>query len=177
MGFKHQKKNPPNPPQQDSPVTCMPQKKPPRPPTPGLSGTQWSEDLFCCKQLPFLFLILTFASSELTLPLFVEPSQHNEPPIPGPSQSSKPHEDALTCRPEPEVAVMQSMEEPFACPATPTSIIIINDMPFGAPTPPPSPPTLEIPPSAPRTPAPSSPHYQDEACQEFTNLKPTLMIP
>ncbi|MBW0487299.1 hypothetical protein O181_027014 [Austropuccinia psidii MF-1] len=153
MGFKHQKQNPPNPPQQDSPVTCMPQKQPPRPPTPGLSGTQWLEDLFC------------------------EPSQHNEPPIPGPSQPSKPHEDALTCRPEPEVAVMQSMEEPFACPATPASIIIINDTPFGSPTPPPSPPTLQIPPSAPRTPAPSPSHYQDEACQEFTNLQPALMIP
>ncbi|MBW0522167.1 hypothetical protein O181_061882, partial [Austropuccinia psidii MF-1] len=47
------------------------------------------------------------------------PSQHKEPPIPGRSQPSKPHEDALTCGPEPEVALTQSMEEPFARPATP----------------------------------------------------------
>ncbi|MBW0460942.1 hypothetical protein O181_000657 [Austropuccinia psidii MF-1] len=42
-----------------------------------------------------------------------EPSQHNEPPIPGPDPSSKPPEDVLTCEPEPEVAPTQSMKEPF----------------------------------------------------------------
>ncbi|MBW0500896.1 hypothetical protein O181_040611 [Austropuccinia psidii MF-1] len=53
------------------------------------SGIRWSEDLFH------------------------ECSQHNEPPIPGPSQPSQPHEDASTHEPEPEGAPMQSMEEPF----------------------------------------------------------------
>ncbi|MBW0554888.1 hypothetical protein O181_094603 [Austropuccinia psidii MF-1] len=46
-------------------------------------GTQWLEELF------------------------------REPPIPGPSPSSKPPEDAPTCEPEPEVAPTQSTEEPF----------------------------------------------------------------
>ncbi|MBW0544258.1 hypothetical protein O181_083973 [Austropuccinia psidii MF-1] len=96
MVFKRQKffplrkeQNPPNPSQQDSPVPFMPHKKTPQQPTPGPSGTQWLEDLFC------------------------KPSQHNEPAIPGRSQPSKPHEDALTCGPEPEVALKQSMEGPF----------------------------------------------------------------
>ncbi|MBW0475555.1 hypothetical protein O181_015270 [Austropuccinia psidii MF-1] len=66
-----------------------------------------------------------------------EPSQHYDPPIPRPSQSSKSqvtsHEDGLTHEPEPEVAPMQSTEEPFAHPATPCSVIIINDTPIGSP--------------------------------------------
>ncbi|MBW0532419.1 hypothetical protein O181_072134 [Austropuccinia psidii MF-1] len=86
------------------------------------------------------------------------PSQHDEPPIPGPSPSSKPLEDIPTCEPEPEVAPMQSTEEHFACPATPRSVIIINDI-------------------APKNPTASSPHSHDDALQEFTNLRPTLMIP
>ncbi|MBW0498626.1 hypothetical protein O181_038341 [Austropuccinia psidii MF-1] len=86
----------------------MPCKQNPWQPTPGPSGTQWSEDLFCGKKPAF-----PFSSSELTLPPVVEPSQHHEPPIPGLSQPSKSHEDALTREPEPEVAPMQSMEEPF----------------------------------------------------------------
>ncbi|MBW0502975.1 hypothetical protein O181_042690 [Austropuccinia psidii MF-1] len=123
----------------------LPCKQPPQQPTPGPSGTQWSEDLFRSKQQKF-HLISTFGSSELTLPPFVEPSQSNEPCIPGQSPYSKPHEDILTCEPETEVPPMQSMEEPFgksqlyffsspflqpspACPAPPPSIIIINDMP------------------------------------------------
>ncbi|MBW0490357.1 hypothetical protein O181_030072 [Austropuccinia psidii MF-1] len=89
MGFKHQKQNPLNPPQQDNPFPCMPCNQPLWQPAPGPSGTQWSEDLFR------------------------EPSQHDEPPIPGPSQPSEPNEDALTNEPEPEVAPMQSTEEPF----------------------------------------------------------------
>ncbi|MBW0483012.1 hypothetical protein O181_022727 [Austropuccinia psidii MF-1] len=112
MGFKLQKQNKPNLPQQDSPVPIFPCEQTPRQPTPGPSGTQWSEDLFCGKQKKF-HLISTFDSSELTLPPFVEPSQTNEPPIPGPSPSSKPHEDVPTCEPEPELAPTQSMEEPF----------------------------------------------------------------
>ncbi|MBW0555873.1 hypothetical protein O181_095588, partial [Austropuccinia psidii MF-1] len=46
MGFKCQKQNPPNPPQQDSHVPSFPCKQAPQQPTPGLSGTQWSEELF-----------------------------------------------------------------------------------------------------------------------------------
>ncbi|MBW0548910.1 hypothetical protein O181_088625 [Austropuccinia psidii MF-1] len=61
-----------------------------------------------------------------------KPSQPNEPPIPGPSQPSEPREDTLTCEPEPEVAPTQSMEEPVAHPATPTSVIIIDDAPVGS---------------------------------------------
>ncbi|MBW0486212.1 hypothetical protein O181_025927 [Austropuccinia psidii MF-1] len=38
---------------------------------------------------------------------------HNEPPIPGPSPSSKQPEDFPTCEPEPEVALTQSTEDPF----------------------------------------------------------------
>ncbi|MBW0508873.1 hypothetical protein O181_048588 [Austropuccinia psidii MF-1] len=90
MGFKCQKKNPPNPPQQDSPISRMPCEQTPPQPTPGLSGTHCSKDVS------------------------TKPSQHNEPPIPGLSPSSKPPEDVLTHEPEPEVAPTQSMEDPFA---------------------------------------------------------------
>ncbi|MBW0528434.1 hypothetical protein O181_068149 [Austropuccinia psidii MF-1] len=115
----------------------MPREQTLRQPTPGLSGTRWSEDLSH------------------------EPSQHNEPPIPSPSPSSKPPEDVPTHEPEPEVPPTQSTEEPFAHPATPRS----------------------FPPTAPKNPTsssplvPSSPHSHNDACQEFTNLRPTLMIP
>ncbi|MBW0474168.1 hypothetical protein O181_013883 [Austropuccinia psidii MF-1] len=88
-------------------------------PAPGPSGTQWLEDLFCSKQPKIPFLISTFDSSELTLPPFAEPSQHYEPPIPGLSQPSEPHEDALTSRH-----------------ATPASVIIIDNKPIGSPLPP-----------------------------------------
>ncbi|MBW0514864.1 hypothetical protein O181_054579 [Austropuccinia psidii MF-1] len=108
--------NPPNPPQHYSPVPCIPCKQALRQSTPGLSGTQWSEDLFCNKQKAIPFLILAFDSSELTVPPFVEPSQYDEPPISGLSQSSKSqvpsHEDAVTCDPEPEVDLMKSTEDP-----------------------------------------------------------------
>ncbi|MBW0587385.1 hypothetical protein O181_127100 [Austropuccinia psidii MF-1] len=98
----------------------LPCEQTPWQPTPGPSGTQWSEELFR------------------------EPSQTKEPPIPGPSPSSQPLEDNTTCEPEPEVAPMQSMEEPFAHPATPRSIIIIDDMPIGSPLLPPSAKTLSF---------------------------------
>ncbi|MBW0493512.1 hypothetical protein O181_033227 [Austropuccinia psidii MF-1] len=107
------KPNQPNPPQQYSTIPSLSNKQSPRQPTPGPSVTQWLEDIFCNKKTPFPFLILTSASRELTLPHFVEPSQHNEPPIPGPSQPSKPHKEALTCGPEPELAPRKSMEEAF----------------------------------------------------------------
>ncbi|MBW0589098.1 hypothetical protein O181_128813 [Austropuccinia psidii MF-1] len=89
----------------------MPCKRTPQKPTPGPSGTQWSEDISR------------------------EPSQNDEPPIPGPSSSSEPPEDVLTCEPEPEVAPMQSTEEPFACPTTACCIIIIDNTPVRSPPP------------------------------------------
>ncbi|MBW0524722.1 hypothetical protein O181_064437 [Austropuccinia psidii MF-1] len=91
----------------------MPCEQTPWQPTPGPSGTQWSEDLFRSKQQAIPFLSITFDTRELTLPPFVEPSQYNEPPIPGPSPSSQPHEDVSACETEPEVAPTQSLEEPF----------------------------------------------------------------
>ncbi|MBW0494776.1 hypothetical protein O181_034491 [Austropuccinia psidii MF-1] len=73
--------------------------------------------------------------NELTLPPFVEPSQTNESPIPGQSPSSEPHEDVPTHDPEPGVAPRKSMEEPFAHPTPPHSVIIIDDKPIGSPLP------------------------------------------
>ncbi|MBW0465132.1 hypothetical protein O181_004847 [Austropuccinia psidii MF-1] len=99
--------NPPNTPRQDTPIPHMPCEQTPQKPIPGPSDTQWLEDLFCSKQKAITFLILTFDSSELTLPPFVEPSKYNEPLIPGLSPSSKPHE------PEPKVAPIHSSEKPF----------------------------------------------------------------
>ncbi|MBW0473405.1 hypothetical protein O181_013120 [Austropuccinia psidii MF-1] len=93
----------------------MPCKQTLRALTPGPSGTQWLEDSFR------------------------EPSQPNDPPIPGPSPSSKPPEDIPTCEPEPKVAPTQSMEEPFARPTTPCSVIIIDNMPVRFPLLPPFP--------------------------------------
>ncbi|MBW0537622.1 hypothetical protein O181_077337 [Austropuccinia psidii MF-1] len=107
----------------------MPCKQILRQTIPGPSGTRWSKDLFH------------------------EPSQHNEPPIPGPSQHSNRHEEASAPGPEPEVAPMQSMEEPFACLATPASVIIINDTPISSPTPP------EIPPRTPESPGAKLPSF------------------
>ncbi|MBW0513143.1 hypothetical protein O181_052858 [Austropuccinia psidii MF-1] len=126
MGFKRQRKTKPTKsPQQDFPVPSLPCKQTPRQPTPGPSGTQWSEELFC------------------------EPSQTKEPPIPGPSSSSQPPEDVPTHEPEPEVAPRQSTEEPFALPC---SIIIINDTPVGSPPPPPPSSSPTPPPSHPVSP-------------------------
>ncbi|MBW0527452.1 hypothetical protein O181_067167 [Austropuccinia psidii MF-1] len=94
--------------QQGSPVPSLPRKPNPSQPTPGLSGTQWSEDLFFRKEQKIVLLISTFESSELTVLPFLEPSQPNEPPIPGLSKPSEPHEEDPTCEPEPELAPMQS---------------------------------------------------------------------
>ncbi|MBW0472942.1 hypothetical protein O181_012657 [Austropuccinia psidii MF-1] len=136
-----------------------------------------AKDLFHGKEATFPLLISTFDSSELTLSPFVEPSHPNEPPIPGPSQSSKSHEDVPTCEPEPEVAPKQSLEQPFACPTTPRLVIIINNMPTGSLSSPPSSPTPPpSPPIAPKNPTAYSPHSHNEALKEFTNLQPTLMI-
>ncbi|MBW0574887.1 hypothetical protein O181_114602 [Austropuccinia psidii MF-1] len=157
------KQNPPSPLQKDSPVQCLPCEHPRGNPLQARVAPN-------------------------------EPSQHNEPPLPGPNPSSKPPEDVATRKPTPEVAPTQSMEEPFACPTTPRLIIIIGNTPVGspppispAPTPPPSTPTpvpsRDLPPIAAKNPTapsplvPSSSHSYNEACQEFTNLRPTLMIP
>ncbi|MBW0557901.1 hypothetical protein O181_097616 [Austropuccinia psidii MF-1] len=65
-----------------------------------------------------------------------------------------------------------------AGPTPPHSVIIINDAPIGSPPPlSPSTPTPEIPPISPKNLTASSPYSHDEACQEFTDLRPTLMIP
>ncbi|MBW0554410.1 hypothetical protein O181_094125 [Austropuccinia psidii MF-1] len=40
------KTKPPEPPRQDSPVPSLPREQTPRQPTPGPSGTRWSEELF-----------------------------------------------------------------------------------------------------------------------------------
>ncbi|MBW0519818.1 hypothetical protein O181_059533 [Austropuccinia psidii MF-1] len=144
-----------------SPIPSLPRKQTPQQPTPGPSCTQWSEDLFRDKK-PKFHLISTFDSSELTVPPFGEPSKTNEPLSP----SSEPHEDVLTCEPEPKVAPTQSMEEPFgksqlflqpspACPTPPHSIIIIDNMPVESPLPFLLPLVFPLPPLLPpRTPPP-----------------------
>ncbi|MBW0586746.1 hypothetical protein O181_126461, partial [Austropuccinia psidii MF-1] len=59
MGFKCQKQSPPNPPRQDSPVPSLPLEQTLRQPTPGPSGTQWSEELFrACPATPCLIIII-----------------------------------------------------------------------------------------------------------------------
>ncbi|MBW0478985.1 hypothetical protein O181_018700 [Austropuccinia psidii MF-1] len=130
----------------------------------------------CNKPLP---LLICLASKLCINPLQarVEPNGWRtysaDPPIAGPSQFSKSqvpsHEDTSACEPEPEVPPTQSTEDPFSCTSTPRSVIIINNTPVASPTPTPFP--------APETPTASSPHSHDEAGREFTNLRPTLMIP
>ncbi|MBW0480424.1 hypothetical protein O181_020139 [Austropuccinia psidii MF-1] len=165
-GLQTPKTKPTESPQPDTPVPHMPRKQTPRQSTPSQSGTRLLEDLFSGKQQAIPFIIPTPESSELNLPPFVEPFQHNERTIPGPSHFSKPQvpsqEDAFTCEPEPEEAPTQSKEEP-SCKSplhlfyssqlslTPPltisssscytpSVLIINDTPVRAP--PPCPPFL-----------------------------------
>ncbi|MBW0515712.1 hypothetical protein O181_055427 [Austropuccinia psidii MF-1] len=189
------KPNQPNPLQQDSPIPSLPHEQTLRQPTPGPSGTQWSEDLFHGKQ-PEFNLISTFSASELTVPHFLEPAQMDEPPITGPSPSSKPHEDIPTCEPEPEVAPTQSMKEPFGKYQLSffyfsriflTFPLTISSSSHSTPLhhhhqqythwiPPPLshsltlPPSPHVPPPSTPTPVPSSPHSHNDARQEFTNL-------
>ncbi|MBW0482517.1 hypothetical protein O181_022232 [Austropuccinia psidii MF-1] len=177
MGFKHQSKfsvstlthfsshnhtdllqvcieqNPSNTPQQDSPVPHMPHEQTLRQPTPGPSGTQWLEDLSH------------------------EPSQTKEPPIPGPSPSSKPPEDIPTCEPELEVAPMQSKEEPFGkqllhfltlprfSSTIPSSVIVVDNTPVGAPP---------LPPIAAENPIASSPQCQAPLIPMMTLVRNSL---
>ncbi|MBW0525212.1 hypothetical protein O181_064927 [Austropuccinia psidii MF-1] len=129
MAFKRQKQNPPNPPNKTLPfLVCLASKPRGNP------------------------LQARVAPDGLRNYSAVKSSQTKEPPIPGPSPLSQPPEDNTTCEPEPEVAPTQSMEEPFARPATPRSIIIIDDTPVGSPPPPPPssyptcPPSPSVPP-------------------------------
>ncbi|MBW0471312.1 hypothetical protein O181_011027 [Austropuccinia psidii MF-1] len=111
----------------------------------------------CSKTLPFLVSLASkLHGNQLQAQVAPnEPYKPNEPSIPGQSQPLEPHE------PEPEVAPMQSTEEPFAHPTTPTSIIIIYDTPVGSPLPPVLPWFLPK-----RFPlAPSSPQSHDDAWQ------------
>ncbi|MBW0546159.1 hypothetical protein O181_085874 [Austropuccinia psidii MF-1] len=125
---------------------------PPRPPSNGHltprsersdylanEGWRWQEDIRAWAECHHVLSPMGFKCQKL--------SQTDEPPIPGPSPSSKPHEDVLICEPEPEVAPTQSMEEPFACPTPPHSAIIIDDTPVGSP-----PPLSPFPPSSPKNP-------------------------
>ncbi|MBW0513256.1 hypothetical protein O181_052971 [Austropuccinia psidii MF-1] len=156
MGFKCQKQNPPNPPQQNSPIPHIPCEQASWQPTPGPSGTQWLEDLSC------------------------EPSQHNEPPIPGLSPSSEPPEDVLTHEPETEVAPTQCTKEPFG--KSPLLFLYSYQLFL---TPPLtisslsrySPLCNHHQRYAHRIPPGVTPHSHDDTCQEFTDLQMTLMIP
>ncbi|MBW0481213.1 hypothetical protein O181_020928 [Austropuccinia psidii MF-1] len=87
-------------------------------------NTQWLEDVFCGMQQVIPFPILAFEVIKLTLPLFVQPFQYNNPPvhtptppIPGPSEvpASKepPTENDSTNEPDTEVSPMQSTKVPF----------------------------------------------------------------
>ncbi|MBW0502310.1 hypothetical protein O181_042025 [Austropuccinia psidii MF-1] len=64
----------------------------------------------CNETLP---LLVCLASKLRSNRPWAQVAPNDEPPIPGPSPSSKPHENVPTREPEPEVAVTQSMEEPF----------------------------------------------------------------
>ncbi|MBW0547247.1 hypothetical protein O181_086962 [Austropuccinia psidii MF-1] len=86
----------------------MPCEQNPQQPTPGPSGTQWSEEeLFHSKQKVFINAILTFEGSPT-------------PPIPGPSEVPDsqvlPTEKDSTCEAEREVALTNLIEEPFEIP-------------------------------------------------------------
>ncbi|MBW0496764.1 hypothetical protein O181_036479 [Austropuccinia psidii MF-1] len=161
---------------------------------PQQGGTQWLQELLHGKEKALPLPILTFKVSELTFPPFVDPSQHNEPPIPGSSQAQDSqvlsNDNNFTCEPEPEVAPVQRMEENFDFSATPRSFIIINDMPARFPLPLlfpqptfPSVPSPEVPPITSENPITSSPPVQgtpqshNEALQEFSSLQPKLMMP
>ncbi|MBW0504599.1 hypothetical protein O181_044314 [Austropuccinia psidii MF-1] len=108
-------------------------------------GWQWREDIRAWANPHHVLSLMVFKRQK--------PSQTKEPPIPGLSPSSQPPEDVTTCEPEPEVAPMQSTEEPFSHPTTPRSIIIIDDTPVGSPP-------LHTNPSALKNPNTSSPRFK-----------------
>ncbi|MBW0517930.1 hypothetical protein O181_057645 [Austropuccinia psidii MF-1] len=134
--------------------------RPERSDYPADEGWQWQEDIQTwanCHHVlsPMGFKRQSPSGTQWSEELFREPSRTKEPPSP----SFQPPEDKTSREPEPEVAPMQSTEEPFAFPATPRSIIIIDDTPIGSP------------------PVQSPSHSHNDTRQEFTNLRPTLMIP
>ncbi|MBW0475046.1 hypothetical protein O181_014761 [Austropuccinia psidii MF-1] len=145
------KRNPPNPPQKDTPVPCMPCKQ-----TPGPSGTQWSRT---CSATPI-------QSSKLQVPSHEDTSTFEHEPEVAQTQSM---EEPFGKSP---LYFFYSYKLSLTRPDTPHSIIIIDNSPV---TPPP-PSSLEIP-TASSPLAQSSPHSHNEAQQEFTNLLPTLIIP
>ncbi|MBW0504113.1 hypothetical protein O181_043828 [Austropuccinia psidii MF-1] len=129
---------------------------PPRPPSNGHftprpersdytanEGWQWQEEIPAWADCHYALSPMGFKCQK--------PSRMDEPPIPGPIPSSKPYEDVPNCEPEPEVAPTQSMEEPFAFPTPPHSVITIENMPIRSASLHSYPGSL---PSTPRTPPP-----------------------
>ncbi|MBW0533793.1 hypothetical protein O181_073508 [Austropuccinia psidii MF-1] len=163
MGFKCQKQNPPNPPKKDSPVPCMPCKQTPCQPTPGPSGTQWSEDLSRNppSTMRYLFLARVHPLNHLrTFPLVSQSLRWLQ---------RKPQRNLLVSHHfsffTPINFSLPLLQAPPARPTTPRSVIIINDTP------------IQSPPPSTTTPVPSSPHSHNGACHKYTDLRPTLMIP
>ncbi|MBW0478981.1 hypothetical protein O181_018696 [Austropuccinia psidii MF-1] len=107
--MKDGEQKPQNLPQQETPVPCMPCNQTPWQPTSGPSGTQWPENLLR------------------------EPPQHNGPPIQSSESQVTSLEEISACEPEPETDPTQSTEEPFDRPATPHSVIIIDNTHIGSP--------------------------------------------
>ncbi|MBW0519275.1 hypothetical protein O181_058990 [Austropuccinia psidii MF-1] len=111
--------------------------------------------------------------NELTLPPFVEPSQHNEPPIPGLSPSSEPHEAEPKLSLTPPLTISNSSRY---------SSLSHNHQRYTCRLPPPPPsspipnPTPPVPSSSTPTPVPS-PNSHNETWKQFTNLQLTVMIP
>ncbi|MBW0505971.1 hypothetical protein O181_045686 [Austropuccinia psidii MF-1] len=119
-------------------MSCYPwdsnTKQTPRQPTPGLSGSQWSEDLFH------------------------EPSQHNEPPIPGPSQASD------SQLPSHETILLLSLNLRWLQHNHLRNLLL-------------GPPLPSLSSSSTIRPSEPSPHSNNKALQEFTNMRPMIMIP
>ncbi|MBW0561716.1 hypothetical protein O181_101431 [Austropuccinia psidii MF-1] len=91
-GIQIPKTKPRNPPQQDSPVPSLPHKQLPWQPTPGPSGTQWSEELFHAHLTTPRSIIITY-DMPVVSPLPRDPFQcpknpnASSPPVQSPSHS------------------------------------------------------------------------------------------
>ncbi|MBW0464862.1 hypothetical protein O181_004577 [Austropuccinia psidii MF-1] len=112
------------------------------------------------KTLLFLVYLASKLQAQMA-PDCLKPSQPNDPPIPGLSQPSESYEDAPNREPEPEVAPLQSLEEPF---------VLLHPPPVPPPSTPTAVPSTEIPPISPRNPTASSPQSHDEAQKEYMEL-------